>query len=54
MAIRISANFKCTDTISVFGADWYDSIPNTKQQENKLRVQLKLRLELDSVRIIKN
>tara|TARA_B110000305_G_C19421273_1_gene631053 strand:+ start:194 stop:331 length:138 start_codon:yes stop_codon:yes gene_type:complete len=45
MAITISTNFKSNDTISVFGADWYASIPNAKQQENKLQVQLKIRLD---------
>ena len=50
----MTTNFKSTDTISIFGATWYDSIPNTKQQEEKLRLWLKIRLELDSVRIIKN
>ncbi len=50
----MTTNFKSTDTISVFGATWYDSIPNTKQQEEKLRIWLKIRLELDSVRVINN
>lgn len=50
----ITTNFNSIDTISVFGATWYDSIPNTKQQEEKLKSWLKIRLELDSVRIINN
>ena len=48
----MTTNFKTIDTISVFGVSWYDSIPNTHQQEEKLRVWLKIRLKLDSVRII--
>ncbi len=48
----MTTNFRTTDTISIFGTTWYDSIPNTKQQEEKLRLWLKIRLELDSVRII--
>ncbi|MFK5878946.1 MAG: DUF389 domain-containing protein [Flavobacteriaceae bacterium] len=50
----MTTNFNKTDTISVFGATWYDSIINTKQQEEKLKIWLKIRLELDSVRIINN
>ena len=50
----MTTNFKSIDTISIFGVTWYDSIPNTKQQEEKLRIWLKIRLELDSVRIINN
>lgn len=50
----MTTNFKSTDTISIFGATWYDSIPNTNLQEEKLRTWLKIRLELDSVRIINN
>jgi len=48
----MKTNFQKTDTISIFGTTWYDSIPNTKLQEEKLRLWLKIRLELDSVRII--
>jgi len=50
----MTTNFEKTDTISIFGATWFDSIPNTNQQEEKLRIWLKIRLELDSVRIINN
>ena len=50
----MTTNFNSIDTISVFGATWYDSIPNTKLQEEKLKNWLKIRLELDSVRIINN
>jgi len=50
----MTTNFNSIDTISVFGATWFDSIPNTKQQEEKLKNWLKIRLELDSVIIIIN
>lgn len=50
----MTTNFKKMDTISIFGATWYDSIPDTNQQEEKLRIWLKIRLELDSVIIINN
>ncbi|MDT0552542.1 DUF389 domain-containing protein [Urechidicola vernalis] len=48
----MTTNFQSIDTISIFAASWYDSIPNTKQQEVKLKLWLKTRLELDSVILI--
>lgn len=48
----MTTNFQSTDTISIFGVTWSEDVINTKQQEEKLRLWLKIRLELDSVRII--
>ncbi len=47
-ANRISNNFKKIDTIKVFKAIWYDSIPH-KNQQLKLKKWLKQRLKLDSL-----
>jgi len=47
----ISTNFKSTDTLSVFTATWYDSIPNNKEQEQKLKRWLKTRLSLDTLKV---
>ncbi len=48
----MTTNFQSTDTISIFGVTWFESVINKKEQEEKLRSWLKIRLELDSVRII--
>ena len=50
----MTTNFQSTDTISIFGVSWDESVINARQQEERLRLWLKIRLELDSVRIIKN
>jgi len=52
-ANKISTNFRTTDTIAVFSTQWYDSIPNTDKQFNKLKNWLKTRLELDTLDVIK-
>jgi len=50
----ISTNFKTSDTLSVFDAKWYDSIPNTDLQEIQLKKWLKTRLNLDTLVVTKN
>ncbi|HIP48793.1 MAG TPA: DUF389 domain-containing protein [Lutibacter sp.] len=52
-ANRVSTNFRTTDTIAVFTTQWYDSIPNTDQQFDKLKIWLKTRLDLDTLEVIK-
>ena len=52
-ANRITTNFRTTDTISVFTTQWYDSVPNTNKQYNKLQSWLKTRLELDTLLVVK-
>jgi uncharacterized hydrophobic protein (TIGR00271 family) len=49
----ISTNFMTTDTLSVFTASWYDSIPDNIQQEIKLKKWLKIRLDLDSIQVLR-
>jgi len=48
-ANRISTNFRTIDTITVFTTEWYDSIPNTNKQFDKLKIWLKTRLDLDTI-----
>lgn len=50
----ISTNFKTIDTIIVFNSQWYDSIPNTNQQELILKKWLKTRLNLDTLVVTRN
>ncbi|MGV6845700.1 MAG: DUF389 domain-containing protein [Lutibacter sp.] len=50
-AKQINTNFKKVDTIIVFSAKWYDSVPNTKQQKNLLKDWLKVRLKLDTLQV---
>jgi len=45
----INTNFNAVDTITVFNAKWYDSIPNVHQQEIQLKKWLKTRLNLDTL-----
>ncbi len=52
-ANRISTNFRTIDTIAVFTTQWYDSVPNTDKQFDKLQIWLKMRLELDTLEVIK-
>jgi uncharacterized hydrophobic protein (TIGR00271 family) len=50
----ISTNFKSTDTLVVFTTTWYDSIPNNNQeQEQKLKDWLKIRLSLDTLKVVR-
>ncbi len=48
-AKMIYTNFNKTDTITVFNAKWYDTVPNTSQQEKLLKKWLKMRLKLDTL-----
>ena len=48
-ANTIKTNFKKIDTITVFYLKWYDTIPNTKQQEATIKKWLKTRLNLDTL-----
>ena len=50
---EITTNFKTTDTLSVFRASWYDSVPNHAEQELKLKQWLKIRLNLDTLKVVK-
>ncbi|NLP56807.1 DUF389 domain-containing protein [Lutibacter sp. B1] len=45
----IKTNFNTIDTITVFNAKWYDTVPNTSQQEILLKKWLKTRLNLDTL-----
>ena len=45
----VETNFTSTDTINVFNAKWYDSVPNSKQQQLLLKKWLKTRLNLDTL-----
>jgi uncharacterized hydrophobic protein (TIGR00271 family) len=47
----ISTNFNTVDTLNVFNATWYDSVPNTSQQEILLKKWLKARLNLDTLQL---
>ncbi|WP_456377506.1 DUF389 domain-containing protein [Lutibacter sp.] len=49
----INTNFNSVDTITVFNAKWYDSVPNTKLQEIQLKKWLKTRLNLDTLIVTK-
>ncbi|MFT4684651.1 MAG: putative hydrophobic protein (TIGR00271 family) [Urechidicola sp.] len=49
----ITTNFKSTDTLSVFTTTWYDSIPNNQEQELKLKLWLKTRLSLDTLKVMR-
>lgn len=48
----ITTDFKTIDTLAVFNTSWYDSIPDTHLQEQKLKEWLKIRLQLDTLKII--
>ncbi len=45
----IKTNFKSVDTILVFKAKWYDSIPKDKRTNDKLKKWLQTRLKLDTI-----
>lgn len=53
-ARQISTNFDKVDTLHVFTATWYDSIPETIQQEKLLKKWLKTRLQLDTLDLRKD
>ncbi len=42
-------NFKTTDTITVFNAEWFDAVKNKRQEEIRLKKWLKTRLNLDTL-----
>ncbi len=50
-AKMIHTNFSSADTITVFNAKWYDSVPNTANQQLLLKKWLKTRLKLDTLQL---
>lgn len=52
-ANKISTDFNKIDTIAVFTTQWYDSVPNTKEEYSKLQLWLKTRLNLDTLVVLK-
>ena len=48
----VQTDFNSIDTITVFRAQWYDSIPESAKQEMLLEKWLKTRLELDTLVLI--
>ena len=52
-ANEITTDFNKIDTIAVFTTLWYDSVPNTGEQFDKLQLWLKTRLNLDTLEVIK-
>lgn len=53
-ANKITTDFNRIDTIAVFTTKWYDTVPNTEKQYDKLKLWLKTRLELDTLEVIKD
>jgi len=53
-AKMVQTNFKTTDTITVFNAKWYDTVPNTTNQKLLLKKWLKTRLNLDTLQLNNN
>jgi len=53
-ANKISTDFNRLDTIAVFTTQWYDSVPKTDAQYEKLQLWLKTRLNLDTLVLIKS
>jgi len=47
----VTTNFKKIDTITVFNAKWYDTVPNTANQQLLLKKWLKTRLKLDTLQL---
>lgn len=45
----VKTNFNTVDTITVFNAKWYDTVPNTNRQKLLLKKWLKTRLQLDTL-----
>ncbi len=52
-ANKIRTNFKTIDTLVVFNTQWYDTVPDTDIQFQKLELWLKTRLQLDTLQVIK-
>jgi uncharacterized hydrophobic protein (TIGR00271 family) len=50
----VKTNFNSVDTIAVFNTTWYDTIPNTQQQEIQLKKWLKTRLNIDTLVVNRN
>ena len=50
-AKQIKTNFNSVDTLHVFTAQWYDSVPNNLEQEKMLKAWLKTRLLLDTLEL---
>ena len=53
-ANRITTDFNKIDTIAVFSTQWYDSVPNTKEEYDKLHLWLKTRLNLDTLVVMQD
>lgn len=47
----VTTDFTSVDTLYVFNASWYDSIPNTEAQEKNLGLWLKTRLSIDTLQV---
>jgi len=52
-ANKITTDFNRIDTIAVFTTQWYDSVPKTDEQYQKLQLWLKTRLKLDTLEVKK-
>ncbi len=52
-AKKVTTDFKSLDTLVVFSTKWYDSVPRTNEQYEKLQLWLKTRLELDTLVVTK-
>tara|TARA_R110001583_G_scaffold311_8_gene2833 strand:- start:2508 stop:3935 length:1428 start_codon:yes stop_codon:yes gene_type:complete len=50
----VQTNFNTVDTITVFNAKWYDSVPNINNQQLLLHKWLKTRLNLDTLQLNNN
>lgn len=50
---KISTNFNTIDTTIVFSSQWYDTIPNTDVQFEKLEKWLKTRIQENKIKITK-
>ncbi|WP_299526592.1 DUF389 domain-containing protein [uncultured Lutibacter sp.] len=53
-AKMVHTNFNTTDTITIFNAKWYDTVPNTANQQLLLKKWLKTRLKLDTLQLNNN
>lgn len=53
-ANKISTDFNQIDTIAVFTTQWYDSVPKTNEEFDKLQLWLKTRLNLDTLVVVKD
>ncbi|SDY01784.1 uncharacterized hydrophobic domain-containing protein [Lutibacter oricola] len=50
----VQTDFNKVDTLTVFNAKWYDSVPNTANQKILLQKWLKTRLNLDTLQLNNN